>query len=195
MTPDDAKRLQSRLGVVADGNPGRLTLTALFARCGAEPVRAAELGLSGAVHMVAAGIMDTPLRLAHFMAQLAHESGGFRYMEEIASGAAYEGRADLGNVLPGDGKLYKGRGPIQLTGRANYRRVGRMIGVDLESHPEIVARPSVGLWVACIYWTDRGLNALADRDDLTAITQRINGGQNGAADRAAWLKKMKGLCL
>ena len=136
--------------------------------------------------------MDSALRLAHFMAQLCHESGSFRYMEEIASGAAYEGRADLGNTVAGDGKRFKGRGPIQLTGRANYRTFGRRIGIDLERHPEIAAIPSIGLHTALEYWRDRGLNALADRDDVLGITRKINGGLNGIRDREDHLKKIKG---
>lgn len=185
--------LQQALGVSADGILGRDTLRALFARFGCPPARAGELGLSGVVHMASYGILDTPLRLAHFMAQVAHESGGFRYMEEIASGSAYEGRADLGNTQPGDGRLFKGRGPIQLTGRANYRLFGRELGIDFEQHPEIVALPSIGLLVACHYWQKRGLNALADADDVLAITKRINGGQNGLDDRKAYLAKAKAL--
>lgn len=185
--------LQQALGVSADGILGRDTLRALFAHFGCPPARAGELGLSGVVHMASYGILDTPLRLAHFMAQVAHESGGFRYMEEIASGSAYEGRADLGNTQPGDGRLFKGRGPIQLTGRANYRLFGRELGIDFEQHPEIVALPSIGLLVACHYWQKRGLNALADADDVLAITKRINGGQNGLDDRKAYLAKAKAL--
>ncbi len=90
------------------------------------------------------GILDNSLRLIHFLAQLAHETGNFRYMEEIASGAAYEGRKDLGNTQAGDGKRFKGRGPIQLTGRANHRKYGQQLGIDFENNPEIVALPSVG---------------------------------------------------
>lgn len=191
----DARKLQLALGVPADGIIGRQTFANLFMRFGAQLERAKELGLAANVHFAAAGILDSPLRLAHFMAQLAHESGGFRYMEEIASGAAYEGRADLGNVMPGDGKRYKGRGPIQLTGRANYREYGHALGIDFESHPEIVALPSVGLMVACRYWTANKLNALADADDVEAITRRINGGLNGFAERKAYLAKSKGLLL
>lgn len=189
----DAHRLQTALNVPADGIIGRGTLTALFIRFGAGAERALELGLSAAVHFPAYEIMGSSLRLAHFMAQLAHESGGFRYMEEIASGQAYEGRAALGNTAPGDGKRYKGRGPIQLTGRANYRLFGRELGLDFESHPEIVALPSVGLLVACHFWKLRGLAALADADDLQAITRRINGGTNGLAERQGYLVKAKAL--
>lgn len=191
----DARQLQTRLGVVADGQIGPGTLRALFARFNCPPSRSGELALSANVHFRTYGILDKGLRLAHFMAQLAHESGGFRYMEEIASGSAYEGRADLGNTQPGDGKRYKGRGPIQLTGRANYRRFGQALGIDFENNPEIVALPSIGLLVACKFWDDRKLNALADADDVEAITRRVNGGTNGLADRKAYLAKAKELIL
>lgn len=191
----DVKKLQTTLGVKADGIAGRGTFTALFRKLGASQERAEELALSASVHFPAYGIMDSPLRLAHFMAQLVHESGSFRYMEEIASGAAYEGREDLGNVVAGDGKRYKGRGPIQLTGRANYRDFGRRIGIDLERHPEIAAVPSIGLHLALEYWRNRNLNTWADRDDVLAITRKINGGTNGLADRKAHLAKIKGWLL
>ncbi len=83
------------------------------------------------------------LRESAFLAQLAHESAELRYMEEIASGSAYEGRRDLGNTRPGDGKRYKGRGPIQLTGRANYQKYGHLLGLDLVNHPEHAALPQL----------------------------------------------------
>lgn len=193
MTDTDAKRLQAKLGVTADGDIGRGTYAALFRKLGAGPERAAELALSANVHLKASGIEDSPQRMAHFFAQLGHESGGFKYMEEIASGAGYEGRADLGNTQPGDGKRYKGRGPIQLTGRANYRDYGRELGIDLESHPEIAALPSLGLLTAITYWKRKGLNAFADADDVTTITKRINGGLNGFDDRKQRLAAMKAL--
>lgn len=189
----DARALQRALGLSADGVIGRDTLRALFTRFGAPVAIAGELGLTANVHLRTYGILDTELRLAHFMAQVAHESGGFRYMEEIASGKAYEGRADLGNMQPGDGVRYKGRGPIQLTGRANYRIYGRALGFDFETHPDMVAIPSVGLLVACRYWREHGLNELADADDVGTITRRINGGTNGLAERKALLVKAKGL--
>lgn len=191
----DGRKLQTRLGVTVDNDVGRGTLAALFGAFGAKPALATELGLAANVHFRTYGILDTGLRLAHFMGQCAHESGGFRYMEEIASGAAYEGRADLGNTQPGDGKRYKGRGPIQLTGRANYRAFGREVGIDFEAHPEMVAFPSVGLMAAVRYWNSRGLNAFADADDLLAITKRINGGTNGLEDRKVQTAKAKGLVL
>lgn len=188
----NVKSLQTALGVTADGIAGIGTFTALFRKLGASADRATPLAIAANVHFQAYGVMENPLRLAHFMAQLCHESGSFRYMEEIASGAGYEGRADLGNTQPGDGRRYKGRGPIQITGRANYRRFGRLIGIDIESAPEIAANPSIGLHLALEYWRDRKLNDLADRDDVEAITRRINGGTNGMADRKAHLAKIKG---
>lgn len=198
----DARKLQTNLAVGVDGDPGPGTMRALFARMGASPSIAGELGMAAAVHFKTYGILDNGLRLAHFMGQCAHESGGFVYMEEIASGAAYEGRADLGNTQPGDGKRYKGRGPIQLTGRANYRSYGRKIGIDLEQHPEIVGYPSFGLLVACMYWDRNGLNAYADADRGTAIGNGINRGNpnsdklpNGADDRKRRTDIAKALIL
>ena len=187
----DAKKLQAALGVDADGVLGRGTYAALFVKFGAGPVRAAELALAANVHFSTYGLLVNNLRIAHFMAQLVHESGGFRYMEEIASGAAYEGREDLGNVKPGDGMRFKGRGPIQVTGRANYRTFGRAVGIDIENHPEIAAVPSIGLHLALEYWQSRNLNALADADDVLGITRKINGGLNGIDDRKLHLARAK----
>lgn len=189
------KKLQAALGVTQDGVLGRGTLTALFKKCGATTDRAEELALAGNVLFRNYDLLGNGLRLAHFMAQLMHESGSFRYMEEIASGAAYEGRRDLGNTRKGDGKRFKGRGPIQLTGRANYRLFGRRIGIDLERHPEIAAIPSIGLHTALEYWADRQLNRYADKDDVRTITKRINGGLNGFDDRKKHLARLKGWML
>jgi putative chitinase len=189
----DTKRLQSRLGIAADGIMGRGSWGALFAKLGAKTEIARELALGAAVHVPAHAIDATPLRLAHFLAQLGHESDGFKAMEEYASGADYEGRQDLGNVMRGDGVRYKGRGPIQVTGRANYRRFGQKLGIDLESHPEIAALPSIGMLTACTYWTDHGLNERADADDLNGITRAINGGLNGLPARKARLGQAKAL--
>jgi predicted chitinase len=149
------------------------------------------------------------LREAAFLAQLAHESGELRYMEEIASGAAYEGRKDLGNTQPGDGKRYKGRGPIQLTGRANYQRYGDLLGLDLVNNPTLAATPQVGFRIAGQYWKLNGLNELADKglqivtikrkgqqEQVTAfdaITFRINGGFNGKDDRTKYYNRAKGV--
>ena|SRR5258708_2030293 len=129
------------------------------------------------------------LREAAFLAQLAHESAELRYMEEIASGAAYEGRKDLGNTQPGDGKRYKGRGPIQLTGRANYQKYGAQLGLDLINDPTIAATPEIGFRIAGLYWQSNGLNQLADQKQFETITRRINGGLNGQADRVMYYQR------
>jgi predicted chitinase len=137
------------------------------------------------------------LREAAFLAQLAHESAELRFMEEIASGAAYEGRKDLGNTKPGDGKRYKGRGPIQLTGRANYRKYGGLLGLDLEGNPAQAATPEVGFRIAGLYWKSNGLNELADAQKFKAISIRINGVNkktglpNGWADRQKYYTRAK----
>jgi len=135
--------------------------------------------------MQKAGI-TTPARQAAFLAQLGHESGSFRYMQEIASGSAYEGRKDLGNTQPGDGVKYKGRGPIQITGRANYAAAGKALGIDLINHPELAATPQVGFQTAAWYWNSHNLNQYADQNtqkSFDQITHIINGGYNGKADR------------
>lgn len=133
------------------------------------------------------------LREAAFLAQLAHESGEFRWVEEIwgptPAQRRYEDRADLGNTQAGDGKRFRGRGFIQLTGRANYRKYGRLLGLDLEGHPELAATPEVGFRVAALYWHTHGLNALADRQEFVTITRRINGGTNGLPDRQRYYRK------
>jgi putative chitinase len=112
-------------------------------------------------------------------------------MEEIASGAAYEGRKDLGNTQPGDGKRFKGRGPIQLTGRANYQKYGQLLGLDLVNDPTIAATKEVGFRIAGQYWKLNGLNELADQQQFKAITKRINGGYNGLDDRIKYYDRAK----
>lgn len=89
------------------------------------------------------------------MGQVTHECAGFRTTEEFASGTAYEGRQDLGNTQAGDGKRYKGRGLIQLTGRANYRDIGQIFGLPLEDNPAMAAEPVTALKIACEYWKKR----------------------------------------
>lgn len=135
--------------------------------------------------------VNTYLRVCHFIAQCAHESDSFKTLEEYASGSAYEGRKDLGNTQPGDGKRYKGRGIIQLTGRANYRDAGRRLGFDLEGKPELAKTGEVSVLTALDYWNTRGLNSFADKDDVLTITKRINGGTNGLEDRKNYLARAK----
>ncbi|KNG93833.1 peptidoglycan-binding protein [Pseudaestuariivita atlantica] len=135
--------------------------------------------------------ISTFLRIAHFMGQVTHECAGFRTTEEFASGAAYEGRQDLGNIHPGDGKRYKGRGLMQLTGRDNYRRIGGKLGLDLEGNPEQAGEPLTSLKIACEFWKSRSINDPSDRDDLEAVTRLVNGGLNGLEDRRQYLRKAK----
>lgn len=143
--------------------------------------------------------INTPRRMAHWCAQLGHESSSLRYMEEIATGQAYEGREDLGNVRPGDGRRFKGHGPIQVTGRANHAaatkwmRTERWIdsSIDFEKTPELLASPEYGFLGAAWFWSTRRLNALADHDKIDTVTRVINGGLNGLSDRKARLELCK----
>ena len=127
----------------------------------------------------------TPLQRAHFLAQCAHESGGFKWTEEFASGQAYEGRKNLGNIYPGDGVRYKGRGFIQLTGRTNYGQFRKGVDDDVVENPFIVAT-KYAAETAGWYWKTRKLNRYAiddTEDSLKKITKRVNGGYNGYEDR------------
>lgn len=140
--------------------------------------------------------INTPIRQAAFLAQLAHESGSFRYMEEIADGSAYESRGDLGNTMlvaieaanahdTTPGRFYKGHGPIQITGFFNHKQCGAAIGLDLINQPALLTLPSHGCRAAGWFWQSRGCNELADGGKFEAVTRKINGGLNGLADRMA----------
>jgi putative chitinase len=131
------------------------------------------------------------LRIAHFLGQTCEESAGYRTTEEFASGKEYEGRADLGNTQKGDGPRYKGRGLLQLTGRANYADYGKALGVDLVNNPTLAAQPALSLKIACEYWKRHNINADCDRDDVQAVTRKVNGGLNGLSDRIAFTQKAK----
>lgn len=131
-------------------------------------------------------------RVAMFAAQIGHESVGLRYMEEIASGQAYEGRHDLGNTRAGDGVRYKGRGPIQITGRANYRSLSNWAyskgycptATYFVDHPEKLSEINYGFLGAVWYWTvARPMNTYADNRDILGATRAVNGGLNGIEDR------------
>ena len=143
--------------------------------------------------------VDTMLRTAAFIAQLAHESGEFRWMEEIwgptDAQRRYEPPSDLaaklGNTQAGDGKLFKGRGPIQITGRFNYKKYGGLLGIDLTANPALAATPDVAFATAGLYWKTNGLNELADAEQFVTITRRINGGTNGLADRQKYYQTAK----
>lgn len=135
--------------------------------------------------------ITTRRRAAMAVAQFAHESAGFRTTTEYASGTAYEGRADLGNVRPGDGPRFKGRGFIQITGRANYRAVSKALGVDFLADPKRLATPAYAAKASCWWWKNAGCNTIADRGDFVALTRRINGGLNGLADRQRYYRRAR----
>ena len=144
------------------------------------------------------GVTTMP-RTAAFVAQLAHESAEFRFMEElwgpIPAQVRYEPASDLarrlGNTAPGDGKRFKGRGPIQITGRFNYQKYGDLLGIDLVAHPEMAAQPDVAFSTAGLFWNSNGLNELADDAQFATITKRINGGTNGLLDRERYYARAK----
>jgi putative chitinase len=142
--------------------------------------------------------INTPKRQAAFLSQLAHESGSLRYVQEIASGAAYDNRADIGNTRPDaialaelagttPGRYYKGRGLIQITGFDNYLACSRALLRDdaLVKNPAMLERADLACRSAGWYWDSRRLNAFADAGQFETITRKINGGLNGQADRLA----------
>lgn len=186
------------------------------------------IGLGGPL-LTTHGI-NTPLRVAHFLAQALHETGGFTILREnmrysearllqvfgvgrhsaaitpaearrlAGNEAAIAERvyglgnprkaAELGNVQPGDGYKFRGNGILQMTGRGNHARFARLTGVDFEASPELATSHEHALKPAVGYWTDRGLNPVADRNDIRAITKRVNGGYIGMADREKWFDKV-----
>lgn len=157
--------------------------------------------------------INTPIRFAAFISQLSHESGSFFYTEELASGSDYENRKDLGNVHPGDGVKFKGRGFIQITGRSNYQTLMNEFGIDFITHPELLGGKNINVctseqmkWAtmsAGWFWNKTGLNSLADKMNLEsvmiepnlssfkAITKKINGGYNGLDDRQKRFDKIR----
>lgn len=169
------------------------------------------------------GLLERPRRLAYFLAQVCHETAGLTILVErlnystperlmavwpkrfptAAAARPFVGKPEalaelvyggrMGNLEPGDGWRYVGRGLLQLTGRANYERVGRAIGRDLVAHPYFAASAEHALAIAVEVWRAAGCMAHADADDLVKVTRAINGGTNGLADRRAWLTKAKAL--
>ncbi|PTR27574.1 putative chitinase [Rhodococcus sp. OK519] len=132
---------------------------------------------------LAKAAIDTPLRKAAFLAQLVVESDSFRTFEEYASGRAYEGRSDLGNVAPGDGERFKGRGAIQVTGRHNYESVSQYLGIDFIANPELMATPENAFETAAWYWQSRNLNSVSDSGSIESVSRIVNGGTHGLVQR------------
>lgn len=183
-----------------DGVAGPRTYAALlafvaFKRAAGPQMIALATGM--VTHLPAYEIDASAARLAAFLGQCCHESGGWQWLKEIwgptEAQKHYEGRAGLGNNQPGDGHRFMGRGLIQITGRANYAEMGKAIGFDLIAHPEFAETPDVAVWTACQFWRARGLNLLADGNLIDMITTRINGGANGRAERRALVARAKSI--
>ncbi len=143
--------------------------------------------------------IDTPLRMAHFLAQIAHESCELRYTKELGN-KAYFAKYDngklkemLGNLKTGDGYKYRGRGLIQITGRANYQAYqdSKYCQGDIMENPELLEKPLGAVKSAMWWWWRHGLNELADNDRFLAITKTINGGTNGLRSRQMFLERAK----
>lgn len=142
--------------------------------------------------------INTPDRRNMFLAQVGHESGNFKFLKEIGKDEyfnRYEGRKDLGNTQPGDGLKFKGRGAIQITGRSNYEKVGKALGLDLINHPELLEKPENAIRASAWWWENHGLNQLVDKNpnDVKPITRVINGGYNGLEDRQKRFERIKSI--
>jgi putative chitinase len=129
--------------------------------------------------------------LAAFLGQCAHESAKFTTTKEFADGSQYEGRKDLGNVKPGDGARYKGRGFIQITGRANYTAAAKDLGIDLVNHPELAEKPDVAAKVSLWYWKTRVQPKISNFTNTKAVTKKVNGGTNGLQQRTNLTKSFQ----
>jgi putative chitinase len=145
--------------------------------------------------------INTPLRMCHFLAQVLHESSAFHYSVEIWGNTpaqlGYDTRVDLGNTPEhdGDGYRYRGRGWIQVTGRANYKLVSQELGKDFIADPDLLATEPYDSLSAGWFWNRRKFNTFADLDDILSITKRVNGGYNGLDDRKMWLVKAKNVLM
>ncbi len=140
--------------------------------------------------------INTPLRMAHFLAQGCEETQYWQFFTELGDAnyfAKYDTMPGLGNTQPGDGFKYRGRGIFMITGRYNYTQYAQKTGLDLVNHPELAADPVNAMTIACIFWNAHGCSALADNDDCLDITKKINGGTNGLSVRQALTTKLKAL--
>lgn len=141
--------------------------------------------------------INTKLRWIHFLSQIAHESGELKYTHELGKESYFKkyetGRLAkmLGNTKKGDGAMYKGRGFIQLTGRANYTQFAIASGVDVVNHPDQVEIAQLCVQVSMWYWDTHGCNEVADQDDLIKVTKKVNGGTNGLSNRQLYYQRAK----
>jgi putative chitinase len=225
----DVTRLQQRLATAGfyrktvDGLIGRRTYSALFSYMARRELGDTGLAIGdGCVEFMPAAGIDTGLRLAHFLAQTATETGAFRALEEnlsysaarmmavfpsrfpnIASTAGlvnnprpfalkvYSNRLGNGPPASGDGWTFRGRGLIQLTGRANYQARATETGLPLVDRPEICSDPRTSVQVACLFWTSRSVNDPADADNVREVRRRVNGGFNGLPEATTFLARAK----
>jgi putative chitinase len=203
MTPPLLPRTVRVIDRTVEGGPGFLTpakVSAIMPR-----LSDAKLALYYP-HLVAAMAewqIDTPARASAFLAQLAHESGELRWMQEIASGAAYDNRADLGNTRPEairiakahgttPGRFWKGHGPIQITGYDNHLAVAGALGINCLTKPHLLTEPEYAFRGAGWFWDSRDLNELADEGEFRRVTRGVNGGVNGLKERVDyWLRAMR----
>jgi putative chitinase len=196
--------LQQRLSVAGydcgpiDGKRGPKTYAALFEYVAGRKLGATAQALGRGANAHFGDTINTPLRIAHFIAQGAHETGGFIFFKELGGPSyfkKYDGRKDLGNIQPGDGARFAGRGMFQLTGRANYTAAAKETGLDFVGKPEMASDPELSVLLAVNYWKSRNINPKADADDLEGVTRKINGGLNGLVDRAKYLARAKAVIL
>jgi predicted chitinase len=139
------------------------------------------------------------MRQAAFLAQTAFETGELMFLEELWGPTAFQKKYEppgdvansLGNMEPGDGERYKGRGVLTIKGKSNYRKYGELLGVDLINNPDLAATPAVAFRKGAIFWKASGLNELADAGDFIQITKRINGGIRALAERQRYYESAK----
>ena len=198
---------QIALGVTADGIPGPNTYRALFAYMGAPVGTSVSLGIAAAVHFPAYGIADSKARLSDFLGQCGNETGNYTRFEEnlnysaegltrtwpkrfppakaqqyahkpeMIAAVAYGDR--MGNRTPEEGYLFRGRGMLQLTGRANYESTNRRLGIGLDTNPEMAAVPALSLLIACDFYKAAGVLTAIDRGDTAGARRITNGGSIG----------------
>jgi len=219
----DWKATQTRLGVAADGIPGRGTYTALLRVIGPDADAAVIKSLANAcvAHLPAYGVDQSVTRLADFLAQTANETGGYRVFVEnlnysadalvrtwpnrftAASAAQYARKPELiagkvygdrmGNSGPADGWAFRGRGMLQLTGRANYEAADKRLGIGLDTNPDLAAVPALSLLIACDFYRDRKVFASLDRGDTDGARRITNGGSIGLYHVNALRAKLLGV--
>ncbi len=184
----DWRKAQANLGVKIDGDFGPLSYAALLSRVAGRRI-GTDISTPFAVHLGGYGVDADINRLAGFLGQTAHESGGYRYTREIwgptDAQKRYDARTDLGNSKKGDGFAYRGAGWIQVTGRHWFDVIGAAFGFDLISHPEKAGEPGMATLISLEWWKRNNANSVADTGDFTKLSKLVNGGTNGLADRLA----------